>query len=542
MISEAIQATVVAIIANTNVNIGDEKIVTPFCVHNETELPPSLLKEGVDGYNFNVEIMIIDTLPDLVNANVVLVRAAIEALAGTTVNSTAFEQVNYEGDDPGFDTESRLYANIIRFTIEVNPASTLLPPTELTLTVISDTEIDLAWTSAYAVSIERSLNGNNFTEIFRTSAGAVTYSNTGLTEGTRYYYRIRAFSGGDYSAYTNVEYVITYAIQSPTDLTIATITGGDRLTWIDNSNNEDGFIIYVSIDGGDFVQLALTLPDVITYDDLVSTGVLEYKVVAFIGSSYSEFSDTVSTILNTYFVTTWNTENAGSATKTIEIPTNGTGYDCYVDWDDGVTDHVIGTPTGNKITHLYSTTGIKTVKISGLFPTIKFNNAGDKLKLLTIENWGYISWVSLAYSFYGCANLEGHYTDNPITDNCTSMIYAFRGCTKFNSPLICNTANVTDMQQMFNGATIFNQSVANFNLIKVTNMTMMFLNANTLSTANYDAMLIAWGAQAVKDTVTFHAGDAKYTAGGAAATARAHLVLAVVSGGHGWTITDGGAL
>lgn len=118
MISEAIQATVGAIITNTNVNIGDEKIVTPFCVHNETELPPSLLKEGVDGYNFNVEIMIIDTLPDLVNTNVVLVRAAIEALAGTTVNNTAFEMVNYEGDDPGFDTESRLYANIIRFTIE----------------------------------------------------------------------------------------------------------------------------------------------------------------------------------------------------------------------------------------------------------------------------------------------------------------------------------------------------------------------------------------------------------------------------------------
>jgi len=89
----------------------------------------------------------------------------------------------------------------------------LNPPTLFSATVISDTQIDLAWTNnalGQAVVIERSLNGNNFVEIFRTSAGAVTYSDTGLTAGTRYYYRIRAFSGGDYSAYTSVEDAIMW--------------------------------------------------------------------------------------------------------------------------------------------------------------------------------------------------------------------------------------------------------------------------------------------------------------------------------------------
>lgn len=118
MITEAIQATVAAIITNTYFTVLDENISPPYCFHSEQELPPNLLKEGVHSYNYAVEIMIVDTLPDNVKTKVNSVRAAIEALAGTTVNSTEFLAVNYEGDDPGFDQESKLYGNNIRFTIE----------------------------------------------------------------------------------------------------------------------------------------------------------------------------------------------------------------------------------------------------------------------------------------------------------------------------------------------------------------------------------------------------------------------------------------
>jgi hypothetical protein len=118
MISEAIQATVAAIITNTYAIIGDEEITAPFCVHTETELAPTLLKEGILNYNYTVEVLIIDELPDSITTAANSVRAAIEALAGTTVNSTTFDQVNYEGDSPGFDQESRLYGNNLTFTIE----------------------------------------------------------------------------------------------------------------------------------------------------------------------------------------------------------------------------------------------------------------------------------------------------------------------------------------------------------------------------------------------------------------------------------------
>ena len=63
------------------------------------------------------------------------------------------------------------------------------------------------------------------------------------------------------------------------------------------------------------------------------------------------------------------------------------------------------------------------------------------------------------------------------------------------------------------------------------------------STVNYDALLIGWnnnklvGANGVANWRTDlrpNFGGAKYTSGGAAATARAALVT------YGWTITDGG--
>jgi hypothetical protein len=80
----------------------------------------------------------------------------------------------------------------------------------------------------------------------------------------------------------------------------------------------------------------------------------------------------------------------------------------------------------------------------------------------------------------------------------------------------------------------FDQDLSAWNITAVTNG-IDFLRSGALSTANYDALLIAWGAQVVQSSVQINFGDSKYTAGGAAAAARAHLV-----GAHSWSISDGG--
>ncbi|MBW6467337.1 MAG: fibronectin type III domain-containing protein, partial [Brevefilum sp.] len=88
--------------------------------------------------------------------------------------------------------------------------ATLPAPTGLSATAVSTTQIDLAWTdnaadeSAYRV--ERSLTGTGgWTQIADLPADSTAVSNTSLTPGTTYFYRVRAYRAADgaYSAYSD---------------------------------------------------------------------------------------------------------------------------------------------------------------------------------------------------------------------------------------------------------------------------------------------------------------------------------------------------
>jgi pectate lyase len=69
-------------------------------------------------------------------------------------------------------------------------------------------KIALSWTdnasNETGFKIERSTDGTNFTQIATVGANATTYTNTGLTSGTTYYYQVRAYSAAGDSAYSNV--------------------------------------------------------------------------------------------------------------------------------------------------------------------------------------------------------------------------------------------------------------------------------------------------------------------------------------------------
>ena len=91
---------------------------------------------------------------------------------------------------------------------------------------------------------------------------------------------------------------------------------------------------------------------------------------------------------------------------------------------------------------------------------------------------------------------------------------------------------VTDMGSMFSGASAFNQDLSGWDVSAITNMGGMFSGA-TLSTPNYDALLIGWGARGLQNSVSFHGGNSQYSS--AAQAARE-----VLTTGFGWRITDGG--
>jgi hypothetical protein len=86
--------------------------------------------------------------------------------------------------------------------------TTVLAPTSLTATANSATlEVQLAWVNnavnATNITIERAGADNVFAEIVTLPSTALTYTNTGLTAGNTYKYRVRAKANAIYSAYSN---------------------------------------------------------------------------------------------------------------------------------------------------------------------------------------------------------------------------------------------------------------------------------------------------------------------------------------------------
>ncbi len=81
------------------------------------------------------------------------------------------------------------------------------------------------------------------------------------------------------------------------------------------------------------------------------------------------------------------------------------------------------------ITHTYVAAGTYTVTIRGDFPRIYFNNIGDYEKILSVEQWGTIAWISMNSAFEGCSNLVVNATDAPdltVVTDASSMFSSAR--------------------------------------------------------------------------------------------------------------------
>ena len=210
------------------------------------------------------------------------------------------------------------------------------------------------------------------------------------------------------------------------------------------------------------------------------------------------------------FTFTVKSDNAGTSNDdqfTLPLPSAGT-YDCVIDWGDGGAPEAKNTNTS--VTHTFAGgAGTYTITISGTFPQIYFNNGGDKLKLLSVEDLGDVGWTSFINAFYGCASMTSFDGGTTNTASVTAMYYMFSGCSGLTS-----------------------LDVSGFDISSMTSATNMFLSS-AFSQRNYDLLLVAWEAQVEKPNVTFHAGTAQYSSG-APTTAKAALATS------GWNITDGG--
>jgi hypothetical protein len=123
----------------------------------------------------------------------------------------------------------------------------------------------------------------------------------------------------------------------------------------------------------------------------------------------------------TKFIFTIDTTKAGSASDTFILPCgNYKVYNAVIDWGDGSTSDIT-TYNDADLTHIYSSSGVYKISISGHFPWIYFNNAGDKLKVISIDNWGLNDWDAFDRAFYGCSNMVVNAIDTPVLSNLTYL-------------------------------------------------------------------------------------------------------------------------
>ncbi|NOX60445.1 MAG: BspA family leucine-rich repeat surface protein [Chloroflexi bacterium] len=158
-----------------------------------------------------------------------------------------------------------------------------------------------------------------------------------------------------------------------------------------------------------------------------------------------------------------------------------------------------------------------------------FNNA--KAFNQDIGAWDVSNVTDMAYMFAEAAAFDQDIGGWNVS-NVTNMASMFGGAATFNQDIgAWDVSNVTNMSNMFYNAAAFDQDIGGWNVTSLADATDMFLGAK-LSTANYDALLTGWNAQALQPNVTFHAGDSTYCNGEAA---RNNMIAS-----RGWSITDAG--
>ncbi|MGA1979975.1 MAG: glycoside hydrolase family 9 protein [Sedimentisphaerales bacterium] len=108
------------------------------------------------------------------------------------------------------------YSNTANATTQAAGTTAPAAPSNLTATAASSSQINLAWTdnasNETGFYVERSTSSTTgFSQIASLGANVTTYSSTGLTASTTYYYRVRAYNSVGNSAYSNTANATTSA-------------------------------------------------------------------------------------------------------------------------------------------------------------------------------------------------------------------------------------------------------------------------------------------------------------------------------------------
>ncbi|UKM63843.1 fibronectin type III domain-containing protein [Flavobacteriaceae bacterium GSB9] len=185
---------------------------------------------------------------------------------------------NNPSDAVAISVSNAPYLNIevyINNLVNQTPPDFLIPPSNLNFTNVNTIEVPPS--SSLTINwkdnadnednyiIERSTDGNTFTEIAQVGANVESYNDTNLEPDTKYYYRVKAVNSAEASAYANAS-ITTLAVPSAPDKPIDPMpangfnfvelsAGIVMLSW-SGSDNTENFEVYFGEDASNLTKVA----------------------------------------------------------------------------------------------------------------------------------------------------------------------------------------------------------------------------------------------------------------------------------------------
>ncbi len=363
--------------------------------------------------------------------------------------------------------------------IELCDIELVLPaPTNLVATALTGSRINLSWddnsSGEINFEIERSLtSGSGFSLVATVGANVTTYQDTGLANGTQYFYRVRAVSGinSDYSNEDDATTFIPFVMQVNTS--ISATSGSNQFILPFLTGGLSNYNCTVEWGDGNL--------DTIT-DGLDAAVIHTYNSP---GTYTIEISGNVGEIDGFNFSTAIQGNDGNKVTEisrfaNIRPITGNSAFLNCANMELTTTDPInlsLTTSTNNWFSGCSimtaSTADLSGWDMSGITDMQNmFRNAFEFNG--NVGSWDVSSTTTLASTFSNCRKFNQNIDSWDIT-SCLSLAGTFQFCFEFNQPLNSwNTTTVTNMFATFNQAEVFNQPLNNWDTSNVTSMQTMF--------------------------------------------------------------------